>query len=207
MSASQDGSTSTCFNPISSQRTSHHFVHFSLHLMMFAHHIVVFRVIGWEAELDYSFPLDWRRQHSRLDWVIFIWANTFAGSPKTSASLTGEFCPMVSAVAGCEFKLVFVQGGIGWHSTNILLLKGGVWFLVFRPSKVTSVCRRRCSWEQHRNIVFSRAADLIWGNSIQVSRLIPLHRNGQVNSDLKQWAVAKMLALPVSRLLAGLDRL
>lgn len=117
VSGPQDGGAGTCLNPISFQRTSHHFFLLRLHLMMFACRIAVFRVMGWEAELDYSFLLDLRRRQSRVDGVIFGGANTAAsaGSPKTSASLPGESCPMVTAAAGRGFKCPSVRSGAEMH--------------------------------------------------------------------------------------------
>lgn len=117
VSGPQDGGAGTCLNPISFQRTSHHFFLLRLHLMMFARRIAVFRVMGWEAELDYSFLLDLRRRQSRVDGVIFGGANTAAsaGSPKTSASLPGESCTMVTAAAGRGFKCPSVRSGAEMH--------------------------------------------------------------------------------------------
>lgn len=130
-------------------------------------------VMGWEAELDYSFPLDLQGQESRVDWVICLRVSTVAGSPKTWASLPGEsWLPQWRDAGSSVRLLVQVQEGIEWHSSSILLWKRGVWFLAFQLYEVSSVRRRRCSRVQRRNIASSRTADLIWGNDIRASRLI-----------------------------------
>lgn len=137
VSGPQDGGAGACLNPISFQRTSHHFFLLRLHLMMFARRIAVFRVMGWEAELDYSFLLDLQRRQSRVDGVIFGGANTAAsaGSPKTSSESSRRILPDGYRSGRTRVQVpvcsLWCRDASSDRAPAFCCWKGGVWFSCF----------------------------------------------------------------------------